>query len=53
MKKRNLTKASHLIHIDKLTNTKAESIKGGRSSTQDSIFVELPKIDFPEIIIRV
>ena len=45
MKKRNLTKASRLANIDRLTNLNAGAIKGGKSSPQDSIFVDVPKID--------
>lgn len=51
MKKRNLTKASRLVNIDRLTNINAGLIKGGKGSPQDTIFV--PKIDIPEIVIRV
>lgn len=53
MKKRKLTKASRLVNIDRLTNVNAGSIKGGKGSPQDSIFVDVPKIDIPEIVIRV
>lgn len=53
MKKRNLTKASRLANIDRLTNQNAGAIKGGKSSPQDSIFVDVPKIDIPEIVIRI
>lgn len=51
MKKRKLTKASRLVNIDRLTNQNAGSIKGGKGSPQDSISV--PKIDIPEIVIRI
>ncbi len=51
MKKKNLSNFSHIVNIDWLTNKNADSIKGGKKSPQDSILV--PKIDIPEIIIRV
>lgn len=53
MRKKKLTKASHLANIDRLTNVNAGSMKGGKGSPQDSIFVDVPKIDIPEIVIRI
>lgn len=52
MIQRKLTKASRLVNIDRLTNVNAGSIKGGKGSSQDSIFVDVPKIEIPKIEIR-
>lgn len=52
MRKRKLTKGSSLIELDQLTQDASNALKGGANENlPDSI--QVPKIEIPQIIIRV